>query len=329
MSPLIQQRDSLTSGNFNHCSSVCHFNDGIMVAYYAGDNECADNQNVYLTFIRHQKEIDKIRMGNGTGNPVLWIEQNTIVMLYSKFEEGMYHDRLADKWKDCSLWVQAFTFSNDKIYFSSIPHRISSSDCHLLGRCKPLISRNSEDSTDSIILPLYDELLRCNVIYKGMFPTYKRLASYGTDMIQPTLWATDGVIHSASRNFNKTNKYSRHNSSTDSLAWSSEKDLNIYNRNSSLHAFTFDDRHFMIWNDTVSFDRSNLCIGEIGNDLSVIKIESLDRLYGSYPSVSVNNESIVITYTAHDRSIRITSIDAEQFRRTIDDKDRSEVASIL
>lgn len=329
MSLLIQQLNSLTSGDFNHCSSVCHFSDGIMVAYYAGDNECADNQNVYLTFIRHQKEIDKIRMGNGTGNPVLWIEQNTIVMLYSKFEEGIHHDRLADKWKYCSLWVQTFAFNNDKIYFSSIPHRITSGDCHLLGRCKPLIYHNTDDSNDIATLPLYDESLRCNVIYQGMFPTYKRIASYGIDMIQPTLWSYNGVIHSASRNFNKTNRYSRHNSSTDSLAWSSETDLNIYNRNSSLHAFTFDDRHFMIWNDTSSFDRSNLCIGEIDRDLSVIKIESLDRLYGSYPSVSVNDESIIITYTAHDRSIRITSIGAEHFRRAIDGKDRSEVASIL
>jgi hypothetical protein len=279
-----------------------------MVAYYSGDNECAVNQNVYLTFIRNGSIIDKIKIGNGTGNPVIWEEQDNIVLLYSKFEDNISCNHLADKWKHCSLWTQAFNVFNDKIYFTSIPQRLSSFNDHLLGRCRPIIYDSK------LILPLYDELERVNIIYAGLFPDYRLVSSYGDDMIQPTLWAMNGQLHSLSRNFNKTNHLCRYNMSTDCANWSENREISIYNKNSSCHALTVGDDNFVIWNDNDSYERINLSLGLIHHDLTISKIMMIDKYYGSYPSVSVKDDSIVVSYSAYDRSIAIREYNRGQIK---------------
>ncbi len=293
---------NLSFGDFNHCSSICHYNNGIFVASYAGTQECAVDQSVYLTYIQDGVQLDTIRIGDGTGNPVIWTDSETIILLYSKFEFNDKISTLVDKWKYCSLWLQRFTFSNRKIYWSSIPIKLADESLHLLGRCRPL------NYSNKYFLPLYNESGRYNVIYEGNGTEYSYLSSYGNYCIQPTLWLASGVINSISRNFGSPYKYARHHSSPTGSLWSEQKELGIYNVNHSIHAFAYKDVNYILWNDSKNHNRNNLTLGIINNDLSVTKLLEINKSYGSYPSVSVDDTSIIITYTNARRKISVRGI---------------------
>lgn len=298
---------SLSSGYFNHCSSICHFADGYFVAHYAGLNECSEDQSVFLTFVRHRTAIDTIKIGSGTGNPVIWNEQDAIVMLYSRFEDSNTIKCLVDRWKYCSLWVQKFSFMHNKIYWSSLPVKLSDASQHLLGRCRPV------NFDGHLVLPLYDEVNRSNVLYQvDLFPSFKPLATYGHQMIQPTLWSSGGMLHSLSRNFNQTVQFAHYNQSADGSRWSDSKESSIYNTNNSCHAFTFNSINYLIWNDHPSYDRRNLSIGIINDDLTITKVAVLDKKYGSYPSVSTKDDEAIISYTTSARTIAVRRFTSDE-----------------
>ena len=95
----------ISASSFNHCSTVCPHHDGALVAWYSGSGECRDDQSVHVVFIdKLNNQFEPIRIGDCTGNPVLWAQGNEAVLLWSKFEDTGDVRRIVDRWKYCSLW---------------------------------------------------------------------------------------------------------------------------------------------------------------------------------------------------------------------------------
>ena len=302
----------VSSGAFNHCSSICQHGTGYFLAYYSGSNECSDDQSVYLTYIKDHNRLDTIKIGDGTGNPVLWeSEHNTVIMLYSKFEDSGPITRLADRWKYCSLWVQTFSFANEKIYWTSIPYKISNGNDNLLGRCKPI--KSSKDGLT--YLPLYNELSRHNVIYTGKFYDYSMKCSFGYDMIQPTIWEQFGGMHSLSRNFTGDGRQQplyvtlRYSHTDQNGIWTTPIPTTINNNNSSLQVFSHKADYYIIYNNTVSNTRRLLTLGKLNDDLTVDTKAVISGSYGAYPSYCTMGDKIYISYTNEHRQITVTTID--------------------
>jgi len=108
---------------FNHCSTICMSGGYLYLAWYGGERECHKTQKV---FVRHKDSI--IPLPNGTGNPVLFNYNGKPHLLYSIFTRDDVPP--VAKWKYCDLEVR------NLVDRTSI--KISDSDAHLLGRCRPV-----------------------------------------------------------------------------------------------------------------------------------------------------------------------------------------------
>lgn len=293
---------SLSSDNFNHCSSVSYVGEGYCVAYYAGRTECHQSQSVYLSYVKNGHLVDTIKIGDNTGNPVIWCEQDTVVLLYSKFEDDGPIDRLSDRWKYCSLWLQSFGFVNNKIYWLTIPINLSTQR-HLLGRCKPIVHRNN------LLLPLYDELNRNCVLYGGRNLSY--ISTYGVDMIQPTIWKSNDILNSLGRNFHSDHKVARHHSSPDGITWGDENMTNIPNINNSICVTSCDKGQIIVYNKINTHHRRDLRLGVLTNDFTIVNDKSLNLHYGSYPSADIRDGKAIISYTTGEGKISVTEYDID------------------
>src|SRR5262245_36947564 len=95
----------LAASTFNHCSSICPFREGTLLAWYSGEEECYDDQSVYLLFIGKTGASSPLRLGDKTGNPVLWRDGERAFLLWSRFEDYGELKTLVDRWKYCSVWL--------------------------------------------------------------------------------------------------------------------------------------------------------------------------------------------------------------------------------
>ncbi len=286
---------------FNHCSTIHPYQDGVLIAWYSGSTECSDDQSVYIVFINHDthSEINRsptrIRIGDKTGNPVLWQNGQDIYILWSKFEDDDTMFSLADRWKYCSIWVQKIDVCDNQILLSK-PERIAASNQHLLGRCSVLTFNNTT------ILPLYDELAGTCVLVDGT--TFKELSRFGVGMIQPTLWTKRNKVHALARNFRSTNKKAQYVCSSDINNWSQPVDTNIYNVNNSLCVVSWGRSEIIIWNNGLS--RARLTLGLLNKDysnLSAFPIIVVGVSYGAYPSCTIINNQLHLTFTNYKRRI--------------------------
>ena len=149
---------------FHHCSTVCPYKDGVVLAFYSGTGECQDDQGVYVTYFKNNNYADLLKIGDKTGNPVLFSSANHCFLIWSKFEDTGPLRSIVDRWKHCSLWIQKIDVA-DGITLVGQPHQISSPQDHLLGRCLPICIANQAlyqqtQHTSDYLLPLYDEVAR-------------------------------------------------------------------------------------------------------------------------------------------------------------------------
>lgn len=306
-----------TSFKFNHCSTVCPYHNGVLLAWYSGTGECCDDQSVYIIFIDGLQQSEPLRIGDCTGNPVLIpAKDGGAIILWSKFEDKSYAPmgkilRLADRWKYCSLWVQRVAVENGKVHLQEKPKRIAGPEQHLLGRCNPLIHNGS------VLLPLYDEVERSCVIFEGKLDNildYVEIGRYGTDVIQPTLWCKGDKIGSLARNFSTHDDnpiLSKFCESASGRNWSQPTLSNIWNLNNSLHVVKWYDDIIILWNDTNGRFRKNLTLGVLKcetDDLGFLvyaePVEVVGAKYGAYPSMCIgNNGDLNFSFTNISKQI--------------------------
>jgi len=290
--------------NFNHCSTVCGLNNGSLLAWYSGKAECLDDQSVCILFINKdtQKQTNKIiKIGNKTGNPVLISNDNSIKLIYSKFEPCEEIKRLTDKWKYCSTWMQNISIINEEIKLTEKPICIAKSNKHYLGRCNPITYQNK------MLLPLYDELNRKGVIVEVNENSISPIGEIGDHMIQPTLWEENEKLHSLSRNFGNYKSFSQYSYSKDGgKTWSKPISSSILNNNSSLHVIRYNKENFVIWNNTSGKYRRNMVIGKLTtkNGSPCAKpLQILNSDNGSYPSMHATKNKLITSFTSK-RSIQ-------------------------
>jgi len=310
---------------FNHCSSVCTFNDGVMITWYSGFGECLDDQSVHCIFIDKYGMSGILRLGDKTGNPITWKHNGKTFLLWSYFEDTGDISNPVNRWKYCSLWIQEYCVElsssvNNKynIRLLDKPELLSGPKEGLLARCNPIVI------DDEVILPLYHETERYGVIMKGKGTSFKTTGKiqsslcdnkYDASLIQPTLWERDGVIHSLSRDFSPhaaLNKAKYSYSEDSGETWSDPLPTAIHNRNNSIHVVKYGSEDYVLWNDS-PHGRDNLTLGILSggfdqqcNTYSGLEIEPImvvDRVYGSYPSIATHGDDLCFSYTTDRRTI--------------------------
>jgi len=305
----------VAASQFNHCSSVCPFNDGVMITWYSGFGECLDDQSVHCIFIDKYGMSGILRLGDKTGNPITWKHDGKTFLLWSYFEDTGDISNPVNRWKYCSLWIQEYCveLSNSankyNIKLLNKPKLLSGPEEGLLARCNPIIV------DDEVILPLYHETERYGVIMKGKgtsFKTIGKIQSQNDDSntIQPTLWESDGIIHSLSRDFDPhaaLNKAKYSLSEDSGVTWSDPIPTTIHNRNNSIHVVKYGDDDFVLWNDS-PHGRDNLTLGILRYSsqepkINIEPIMVVDRVYGSYPSIATHDGDLCFSYTTDRRTI--------------------------
>jgi len=311
----------LSAGEFNHCSTLVAHNGNILVAWYAGTKECADDQSVFVSLVQNGVAGEPLRIGDKTGNPVLFCHEGKHLLLYSLFEQKTDHP--VHRWRHCSLWLGEIGVNNGHPFLAGT-RRISTAGAHLLGRCLPDCFNNK------MVIPLYDELEgKCcvglmdysgGVAYSGLF---------GNRMIQPALFVQDDILHAVCRNFCALGERSpeticaRYCTSLNGMDWSAPrpccpKDSVFFpNWNSSLAIESTDegDVHFVVWNDTQDRQRLRLTLGKLEVEpIGYIKPQPLMTITegkGHYPSLLVCSNSVLVSYTGEDRKIHVVDCGAQ------------------
>jgi hypothetical protein len=304
----------VAASQFNHCSSVCPFNDGVLITWYSGFGECLNDQSVHCIFIDKYGMSGILRLGDKTGNPIAWEYDGKLFILWSRFEDTGDISNPVNRWKYCSLWIQecyiGLSNGNNRydIKLLDKPQMLSGPEDGLLARCNP-IAIDGE-----ILLPLYHESQRHGVIMKGKNKSFRTIGNIdGADIIQPTLWESGGIIHSLSRDFSSHSALNkaRYSLSEDrGMTWSDPVPTNIHNRNNSIHVINYGDDDFVLWNNS-SHGRDNLTLGILhyeslsleGPKIGIEPIMVVNKVYGSYPSIATHNSDLYFSYTTDRRTI--------------------------
>ncbi len=301
----------VSAATFNHCATLCPIRNGTLMAWYAGSGECRTDQSVHLLFITKHHRSKTLRLGDNTGNPVLWsLNSDTAVLLWSKFS-SMSVPRLVDKWKHCDIWIQQVGVT-DGIQLLGSPQLLAPSTHHLLGRCSPIRFKNE------FYLPLYNELDRHGIIYSGdgWNMTECDTSRLGQNTIQPALWTTHARVHAMLRNFGNNKNKAQYCYSDDGVVWSETTDTTISNNNSSLATLNWGRRTMLMWNDTTLRKRERMMLGEFPNPGHALM---LNKTYGAYPSMCENNDgSLSLAYT-ESNGIAYTNLTEQQYRDRRDD----------
>jgi hypothetical protein len=283
----------------------------MLVAFYSGSGECRDDQSVSILFIKNGTLAYQKKLEGKTGNPVLWQEsEDRAVLLYSKFEDNEHIVRLVDRWKFCSLWTVEITRTKRGFDIGQ-PQKLDTRP-HLLGRCLPI--KIGEET----LLPLYDEINRCGVIYSVEGTQFKHRGDLGKDMIQPTLWEENGALFAIMRNFGNRQKLafmcvSKNKGET----WSQPFMTDIPNNNSSLHACKFNKQHLLLWNNTLNRYRYNMTLGQIASIDNVPVALPISKVgdYGAYPTILANNDRLCFSFTNSHHEIEYYEWNAKKIEQ--------------
>lgn len=295
-----------SAGDFNHCSTVCRYQDGVTIAWYAGTGECRNDQAVNVAFFG-QRLWRPIRVGDNTGNPVLWRHGEHCVLLYSLFEDSGALRSLVDRWKYCSLWLQKLFVdqSASELRLVGDPILLAGSERSLLGRCAPIWCGGQ------MLLPLYNESDRYGEIWAGdgwQFEPFGKLGEPGCGAIQPALLPScGGTLDAICRNISPGGAFVYEFASEDGgKTWGRPKLGRIYNRNNSLQILADKNRMLVLWNNS-RLGRDQLTLGRLDLDTSSSRWtakqmamlgEPESRHYGSYPAMCYDRRGdLHITYT--------------------------------
>lgn len=309
----INKRSSIGAGAFNHCASLCPCSDGVLLAWYAGTGECQDDQSVHVTYLSNGRPLPPIRIGDKTGNPIVWREGDKHWLLWSRFEDLESSRILATRWRSCSLWIQQVEIS-DGIQLSE-PALLAEATEHLLARTNPLTVGKRT------ILPLYDEVRRQCVMYGGKDGQFEEISRYGDHIIQPAIWRSGDTIHSLSRNFGNRKKRSCYFFSGDAIDWRPGGFSYFKNVNNSLAVCQWDDQHVVLWNNTDAIYRVDMTLGLVGWNVDVpspLPIVIVNKRHGSYPCLCVDdNDLLHFAYTDPNRRISYHVWNKKNFKREL------------
>jgi hypothetical protein len=299
----VDKQISIGVNAFNHCSSLCPSESGVVLAWYAGSGECQDDQNIYLVYLSQGKSSTPLRIGDKTGNPIVWREDNKNWLLWSKFEDDGPMTSLAQRWRYCSLWTQQIKCTPN-IKLLGEPQRLAKSSDHLLARTGPLIQ------SKLTILPLYDEVNRECVIYQGSNGDFNETSRFGgtNHIIQPTIWLENRRLHSLNRNFGNGRHHALYYFSDDyGHSWKFGGLSHFWNINNSLAICKYKKQHVVLWNNLDSQYRRNMSIGIVEWANTVPhphSIRLLNKEHGSYPCLCVSDDdSLHFAYTNPLRQI--------------------------
>ena len=313
----IDKHSVIQAATFNHCSTLCPSKTGVILAWYAGSGECRDDQSVYITYLSHGKSLPPLRIGDKTGNPIVWRENNQLWLLWSKFEDDgpMLHP--AHRWRHCSLWIQQIKHTRNMELLGK-PIQLSKSSHHLLARTNPLIM------PQLVLLPLYDEVAQQCVIYKGSNGSFDEVARYGNTTIQPAIWWENNKLHSLARNFKNDVRRSIYYYSNDlGHSWQYGGPSQLWNINNSLAVTKWDNQHIVLWNNIDDIRRKNMSIGTLklnwSDNARVVPhahvIKNLNQDHGSYPSLCVDDTGLLhFAYTGPHKQIEYHVWNRKTFR---------------
>lgn len=297
-----------TPERFQHCSTICSFKGGTLVAFYAGDRECDSSQRVLLFWNKPDGSQTQIHeFEDLTGNP-MFINTNihhTTKIIYSEFTK--FPPYLAQWWQHCKLWVREIeqldgelVLGDRKPVIVEEPFKDPPPDgTGYLPRCHPI------QFGEETLLPLYREhepnhhgvLIASK---DGINWKYRGSIGHGTRCIQPTIWKEKGKLCALLRNFNRSyGQKAYYSESTDfGTTWSEPTKSQFYNANNSILALECYDVEnnlrpdtLFVWNDDPR-GRDKICLGT--KDKVLIQLDS----YGSYPAACLHQGEVHVTYTA-------------------------------
>jgi hypothetical protein len=209
------------------------------------------------------------------------------------------------KWSFCDTYIRKIE-NVDELTLSE-PMCITTSKQNLLGRCTPIVFNGQT------ILPLYDEVSGCCVLYAGSGFDYDQYAIFGTNEIQPAIWENDGEIFSLTRNFRSENLYSKlHQVSDFGLPFPVVGDsvTTVPNNNSSIAVLKTQNAAFYVFNNTTGRRRCKISVGLFvrGEFHTFWELDS----YGSYPCIVKHDGGFAISYTTFHKTIAVVWIEANQ-----------------
>ncbi len=293
--------------SFNHCASIIVLpqidfcKDKSVIVGYCGA-ECTDEQRVFIYFNGKYTEF-KPR----TGNPIIWIHNSRVNILYSIFEDmssdGSVPLSPVDRWKFCSNhhinlsikdFIRKLQYAPDTIEEESI--RVNDM-FGLLVRCQPISSQQD------CFIPMYREkdpvcelwsLSSDNhLIFKSRFGESSEQSHLGQGVaIQPTFFHKNGRLCSLMRNVSRSYQYAWA-SFYDEEKWSKIEQTKIPNENNSLvYVCGFSDLHeYIVFNPDRT--RSDIRLHHIksNNSISLRSDIKGTRNGCSYPNYAWSGDS--------------------------------------
>lgn len=272
-------KTSIKKHNFNHCSTICKFGNGMLIAYYSGSRECAKDQRVYIRFFGENPWEECLE--EGTGNPVLIESEDEVILIYSVFTR--FDVRSIEQWQFCRL---------EKI-------RITKNGCGTpepmdlgigyLARC-PAISIEGK-----FFLPLYQEspgqglILSSNDCWNW---EHHSEIVHEKELIQPTLWFDDG-LKALLRVLRGKPPFAFY-SEFDGIKWTYPRPSSFHNLSNSIVIIS-SNNPLVIWNSSPE-NRRYLLMRRLNAPMTEESIVLTDS-FGSYPSYAWKDNKLHITFT--------------------------------
>lgn len=302
----------------HHCASVYPYSEDVTyITFYTGP-ECRNEQSVYILKYHKDELVKKLRLGEKSGNPIIFGFNDKIYLIYSKFTDADEHGTKINydknyvlRWKYCDNYICRL---DENLIIENV-HKIPG--CHgRLARCQPLIINNR------LIVPLYRESDPICEIWELIDDNLKFVSSFGevndemqkymqdNDLflnylgsgiaIQPTLFVKNDTIHAFSRNVCRSlhknqNQFAILSYSKNMIDWKNTIS-NIPNHNNSLFVCDIGDEFYLFFNDDIQ--RSKMLMMNLSNQFC---INISNRMYGgrgfSYPNASYAFGKLNIVHT--------------------------------
>lgn len=266
----------LSKHHFNHSASICHYRDHQVVCWYYAQRECDDEQKIGVALLKNGHVVNEIEVDRMAGNGVVFVHNDKLYLLYSRFREALKPGRRVDRWQTCILKIARLDIIGKKKWKKLIlkgkPRAISRVKGYL-PRCNPThvveearVPGEYGGDAHATIIPLYKEYTSRNGHSVMHFfideddkeagftysiskirdpkkrPEYlelhdEKIETQAKNIIQPTIWYEHGIGYQLlARNFGSRNGHAWYSMGA---PWFKppEKHKQIYNCNNSLAAF--------------------------------------------------------------------------------------------
>ena len=296
--------------NALHSPSCCFYKNKLYVAFYAGERECVE-QKVYI-FEKENTSFKKIKeLPIGSGNPVLFILDDSLFCCYSMFSRPMIGN-VFDLWKTTYTCVEKINTSVEPI---DAKRFILSTYC--CPRCNPYYS------DENVFIPCYDEDIKKGVIFSltKNRPIERKIIDLNSkySVIQPSICQIKNNFYVLFRNFHKNLKYypdKAYALGCPMMFSPAQKDIvfgdtvytKIPNHNESIVAINDKENNSLIVYNAKA-GRTELTLGflKINND-GIIDVDPIitinEERKGCYPNCCFNdNNQLIISFTSFEEGI--------------------------